>query len=98
MFKVYPRVIFYTRASHSFINHEFVKKHAFSVHNIPITLSVMLLDGSSVISTSMCSTLLFICEREFDVDLIILSLLEFDVILGMDWMPIIFRLYFDIFL
>ncbi|PKU60134.1 hypothetical protein MA16_Dca026479 [Dendrobium catenatum] len=77
-------VIFYTGASHSSINHEFVKKHTFSVHNMPITLSVMLLDRSSVISTSMCSTLLSICEREFDADLIILSLSKFDVVLGMD--------------
>ncbi|KAI0498688.1 hypothetical protein KFK09_019578 [Dendrobium nobile] len=85
--KYFPsRVLFDTGASHSFISQEFVMKHALDVCTMPTALSVLLPDGSRMSATLMCSTFLTICEKEFDVLLIVLPLLEFDVILGMDWM------------
>ncbi|PKU66256.1 hypothetical protein MA16_Dca014106 [Dendrobium catenatum] len=80
------RVLFDTGASHSFISQEFIKKHALNVYMMPTTLTILLPDGSNMTATNMCSTFLTICEKEFDVVLIVLLLLEFDVILGMDWM------------
>ncbi|PKU81483.1 hypothetical protein MA16_Dca023724 [Dendrobium catenatum] len=80
------RVLFDTGTSHSFISQEFIKKHALDVCTMPTTLLVLLPDGSSMIATNMCSTFLTICEREFNVVLIVLPLLEFDVILRMDLM------------
>ncbi|XP_020693238.2 uncharacterized protein LOC110107332, partial [Dendrobium catenatum] len=79
------RVLFDTGASHSFISQDFIKKHTLDVCTMPTVLSLLLPDGSRITATLMCSTFLTICE-EFDVRLVVLPLLEFDVILGMDWM------------
>ncbi|PKU70170.1 RNA-directed DNA polymerase [Dendrobium catenatum] len=80
------RVLFDSGASHSFISEIFCGK--INVEPVSFTpgLHVRLPAGNYLNASTICSIDFSIAGREFQADLIVLPLVEFDIILAMDWL------------
>jgi len=82
-------VLFDSRASHSFISHDCVKKLGLSTRDLGCELIVSTSASGQVSTNSACvGCSLEVEGRRFKVNLICLPLNGLDVILGMDWLSI----------
>ncbi|XP_020683951.2 uncharacterized protein LOC110100682, partial [Dendrobium catenatum] len=80
------RVLFDSGASHSFIAEIFCKKVHLELVSFTPGLHVRLPAGNYLNASTTCSVDFMIADRKFQADLIVLPLVEFDIILGMDWL------------
>ena len=81
------KILFDSGASHSFISHSFM----LALHLLPEYLDMPLsvatpLGDSSTLDLICRDCMVSLDNLEFGVDLIVLSMSEFDIILGMDWL------------
>ena len=79
-------VLFYSRASHSFVSQAFVRKHSIPLCDMQNPLLVNSLGGSMQASYRCLPTSLSLRGVEFKVSPIMLRTSGIDVIPGMDWM------------
>ncbi|KAD6454523.1 hypothetical protein E3N88_09229 [Mikania micrantha] len=80
-------VLFDSGASRSFISVKFVDHHSFVLAKLPYPLEVEIADSKSFLVYDIyhrCK--LTIDGEDYEVDLIPMSLGEFDVVIGMDWL------------
>ncbi|XP_022041993.2 uncharacterized protein LOC110944648 [Helianthus annuus] len=81
------RILFDTGANRSFISHRFIQHPKFTLTKLPIPLEVEIGDNKSFIVCDMCwNCKLSIDDKEYFVDLIPMSMGEFQVVIGMDWL------------
>ncbi|XP_028547385.1 uncharacterized protein LOC114578401, partial [Dendrobium catenatum] len=80
------RVLFDSGASHSFISEIFCEKVNVEPVSFNPGLHVRLPTGNYLNASTKCSVEFMINSRRFQTDLIVLPLVEFDIILGMDWL------------
>ncbi|XP_021991628.1 uncharacterized protein LOC110888410 [Helianthus annuus] len=81
------RILFDTGANRSFISHRFIQHPTFTLTKLPIPLEVEIGDNKSFIVCDMCwNYKLSIDDEEYFVDLIPMSMGEFQVVIGMDWL------------
>ena len=79
--------LFDTGATHSFISARFVKLIGLSPRPLDISLCVSTPLKDTIMSTLVCKDCkITISGHDQIVDLIILTMYDFDVILGMDWL------------
>ena len=80
-------VLFYSRASHSFMIQTFASKHDQKIIEVDKG-GYSISSAGATISTNQLvrDVLISIQEREYTMDLIVLPGLAIDVILGMSWM------------
>ena len=75
------------RATHSFISVPFTERHQIESHPIDGRMVVSVPNGDTMISERIVSgSRLVIQNKDFPADLIVLSIHDFDIILGMDWL------------
>jgi len=80
-------VLFDSRASHSFISHDYVKKLGLSTRDLGCELIVSTPASGQVLTNFACvRCLLEVKGGRFQVNLVCLSLEGLDVILGMEWL------------
>ena len=79
-------VLFYSRASHSFISQAFVRMHSIPLCSMKDPILVNSPGGSMQASYRCLPTSLSLSGVEFKVSPIVLRTSGIDVILGMDWM------------
>ena len=79
-------VLFYSRASHSFISQAFVRMHSIPLCAMKDPILVNSPGGSMQASYRCLPTILSLRGVEFKVSPIVLRASGIDVILGMDWM------------
>ena len=82
----YATVLFYSRASHSFISQAFVRNHSIPLCAMQNPILVNSSGGSMQASYRCLPTSLSLRGVEFKVSPIMLGTSGIDVILGMDWM------------
>ncbi|KAK8934166.1 hypothetical protein KSP39_PZI014581 [Platanthera zijinensis] len=80
------RALFDTGASHSFMSEEFVSRIGVPSSMAKDKLDVLLPNGCSMRVDRVCLVKIQIGDQEFDLQASLLPLVEFDVILGMDWL------------
>ncbi|XP_077221967.1 uncharacterized protein LOC143855786 [Tasmannia lanceolata] len=81
--------LFDSGSTHSFVSPKFAKHLNIPLQKLDLELSVKIPGGNSLITSGVyraCSV--DICGRNLSVDLISLPILDFDVILGMDWLTL----------
>ena len=83
---VHARVLFDPGATHSFASPFFASRLGKKLEYLDPSLSVSTPVGSVIVDRVIRSCLVLVGEFEYPIDLILLNLLEFDVILGMDWL------------
>ena len=82
------RVLFDSGATHSFISPIFADSLPRSKNTIRQTLGMVLPSGDNMLSSYWLRTVpVVVSEREMSVDLVILDLIDYDVIVGMDFLP-----------
>ncbi|XP_058208134.1 uncharacterized protein LOC131321144 [Rhododendron vialii] len=87
LFNSFARVLFDSGASHSFIATSFVYALELDIENLDSPLFVETpLGGKSSLSRICKGCELVICDHHFVFDFIVLDMLGFDLILGMDWL------------
>ncbi|XP_077223357.1 uncharacterized protein LOC143856961 [Tasmannia lanceolata] len=82
-------ILFDSSSTHSFVSPKFAKHLSIPLQKLDLELSVKTPGGNSLVTSGVyraCSV--DICGRNLSVDLISLPILEFDVILGMDWLTL----------
>ena len=79
-------ILFYSRASHSFISQAFVRNHSILLYAMKDPILVSSPGGSMQASYRCLLTSLSLRGVEFKVSPIVLRTSSIDVILGMDWM------------
>ncbi|KAL0555972.1 hypothetical protein IC582_004475 [Cucumis melo] len=83
----YALVLFDSGSSHSFISSAFVSHARLEVEPLPHVLSVSTLSGECMLSKEKVKACqIEIAGHVIEVTLIVLDMLDFDVILGMDWL------------
>ncbi|XP_039118126.1 uncharacterized protein LOC120254039 [Dioscorea cayenensis subsp. rotundata] len=87
VYSAYACVLFDSGATHSFISSAFVQKHALPTVVLDYDLSVATPVGDALVISKVCVN----CPVVFDnhmllADLYVMSMKDFDVILGMDWL------------
>ncbi|XP_027368243.1 uncharacterized protein LOC113874216 [Abrus precatorius] len=81
-------VLFDSGATHSFISMDCVKGLNLYVTELPYNVVVTTPTSKPVVTSWVClGYVMMVHGREFEVDLICLSLSQLDVILGMNWLP-----------
>ncbi|TYK04826.1 pol protein [Cucumis melo var. makuwa] len=84
----YAFVLFDSRSSHSFISSVFVQHVALEVEPLSSILSVSTPSGEVLLfKEKIKACRVEIANRVLDVTLLVLDMRDFDVILGMDWLP-----------
>ena len=74
-------------ATHSFISVPFTERHQIESHSIDGRMVVSVPNGDTMISERIVpGSRLVIQNKDFPADLIVLSIHDFDIILGMDWL------------
>ncbi|XP_020262437.1 uncharacterized protein LOC109838398 [Asparagus officinalis] len=78
--------LFDSGASHCFLSHRFVSTH--SLHITPLTTGWNINTGSGVLvaSSSYEACPVVICGKELFVDFLVIDLLSFDAVFGMEWL------------
>ncbi|XP_077232116.1 uncharacterized protein LOC143866802 [Tasmannia lanceolata] len=82
-------ILFDSGSTHSFVSPKFAKHLSIPLQKLDLELSVKTPGGNSLVTSGVyraCSV--DICGRNLSVDLISLPILEFDVILGIDWLTL----------
>ena len=75
-------------ATHSFIYAKFITLVNIEIQPIDCSMVVSLPTGDSIIADRVCMGCRVIIEgHEFRANLVLLDIQDFDVILGMDWLP-----------
>ncbi|KAJ0559852.1 putative nucleotidyltransferase, Ribonuclease H [Helianthus annuus] len=81
------RVLFDTGANKSFISNGFIRHPSFVLTKLPVPLEVEVGDNKSFIVCDVCrGCKLSIDDEEYLIDLIPMSMGEFQVVVGMDWL------------
>ncbi|KAJ0578601.1 putative nucleotidyltransferase, Ribonuclease H [Helianthus annuus] len=81
------RVLFDTGANKSFISHGFIRHPSFVLTKLSVPLEVEIGDIKSFIVCDVCQGCkLSIDDEEYLIDLIPMSMGEFQVVVGMDWL------------
>ena len=74
-------------ATHSFISREFIERVGIEMRPTECSMVVSLPTGDSLIANRVYrGSKVTIASHEFEVDLIVLYIHDFDIILGMDWL------------
>lgn len=80
-------VIFYSKATHSFISSTFVKLSRLVIRPLDVGLVVAPPIGKIVVcKREICRCPLSICENVLPANLVIFVMFGYDVILGIDWL------------
>ncbi|KAK1422205.1 hypothetical protein QVD17_25165 [Tagetes erecta] len=80
-------ILFDSGASRSFVSAKFVHHPLFVIEKLPIPLEVEIADNKNFLVFNVYrSCLLIIEDEDYEVDLIPISMGEFDVVIGMDWL------------
>ena len=75
------------RATHSFISGDFLGKARVETGPVDYSVIMSLPIGDSLVADQVyVESKVIISGREFEADLIVLNIHDFDVILGMDWL------------
>ncbi|XP_021971672.1 uncharacterized protein LOC110866830 [Helianthus annuus] len=81
------RILFDMGANKSFVSHGFIRHPSFVLTKLPMPLEVEIGNNKSFIVCAMCRDCkLSIDDKEYSVDLIPMSMGEFQVVVGMDWL------------
>ncbi|MFS8021878.1 putative transcription factor interactor and regulator CCHC(Zn) family [Helianthus anomalus] len=81
------RTLFDTGANRSFVSHRFIQHPTFTLTKLHVPLEVEICNNKSFIVCDMCRDCkLSIDDEEYFVDLIPMSMGEFQVVIGMDWL------------
>ena len=82
-------VLYDSGATHSFISRVCVEKLVLPVSSLKFDLIVNILASGSVLTSDLCLQCpVLIFYRQFLIDIVVLPLSQIDVILGMEWFPI----------
>ncbi|MCQ7285371.1 reverse transcriptase domain-containing protein, partial [Salmonella enterica] len=81
------RVLFDTGANKSFVSHGFIRHPSFVLTKLPMPLEVEIGNNKSFIVCDVCENCkMNIDDEEYAIDLIPMSMGEFQVVVGMDWL------------
>ena len=81
------KILFDSGASHSFISHSFMSRLQILPHLLVDPLAVATPLGNSSMLEYVCKDcVVALDDLQFQVELIVLFMSEFDIILGMDWL------------
>ncbi|XP_021979948.1 uncharacterized protein LOC110876076 [Helianthus annuus] len=84
---VLARVLFDTGANKSFVSHRFIQNPLFTLTKLPMPMEVEVGNNKSFIVCDICRECkLDIDGEEYSIDLIPMSMGEFQVVVGMDWL------------
>ncbi|KAF5803619.1 putative nucleotidyltransferase, Ribonuclease H [Helianthus annuus] len=81
------RVLFDTGANKSFVSYGFIRHPSFVLTKLPMPLEVEIGNNKSFIVCDVCENCTMnIDDEEYTIDLIPMSMGEFQVVVGMDWL------------
>ncbi|XP_021991459.1 uncharacterized protein LOC110888232 [Helianthus annuus] len=84
---VLARVLFDTGANKSFVSHRFIQNPLFTLTKLPMPMEVEVGNNKSFIVCDICRECkLDIDGEEYSIDLIPMSMGEFQVVVGIDWL------------
>ena len=87
LFDTDAHVLVDSGAIHSFISREFIERVGIEMRPTECSMIVSLPTGNSLIANRVYrGSKVTIASHEFEVDLIVLDIHDFDIILGMDWL------------
>ena len=87
LFDTDAHVLVDSEATHSFISREFIERVRIEMRPIECSMVVSLPTGDSLIANRVYrGSKLTIASHEFEADLIVLDIHDFDIILGIDWL------------
>ena len=87
LFDTDAHVLVNSGATHSFISREFIERVGIEMRPTECSMVVSLPTGDSLIANRVYrGSKLTIASHEFEADLIVLDIHDFDIILGMDWL------------
>ncbi|KAJ0519799.1 putative nucleotidyltransferase, Ribonuclease H [Helianthus annuus] len=84
---ILARVLFDTGANKSFVSHRFIQNPLFTLTKLPMPMEVEVGNNKSFIVCDVCRECkLNIDDEEYSIDLIPMSMGEFQVVVGMGWL------------
>ena len=87
LFDIDAHVLVDSGAIHSFISREFIERVGIEMRLTKCSMVVSLPTGDSLIANRVYrGSKVTIASHEFEADLIVLDIHDFDIILGMDWL------------
>ena len=87
LFDTDAHVLVDSRATHYFISREFIERVGIEMRPTECSMVVSLPTGDSLIANRVYrGSKVTIASHEFEADLIVLDIHDFDIILGMDWL------------
>ena len=87
LFDIDAHVLVDSEATHSFISREFIERVGIEMKPTECSMVVSLPTGDSRIANRVYrGSKVTIASHEFEADLIVLDIHDFDIILGMDWL------------
>ena len=87
LFDTDAHVLVDSGATHSFISREFIERVGTEMRPTECSMVVSVPTGDSLIANRFYNgSKVTIASHEFEADLIVLDILDFDIILGMDWL------------
>ena len=87
LFDIDAHVLVDSGATHSFISREFIERVGIEMRPTECSMVVSLPTGDSLIANRVYrGSKVTIASHEFEADLIVLDIHDFDIILGMDWL------------
>ena len=87
LFDTDAHVLVDSGATHSFISREFIERVGIEMRPTECSIIVSLPTGNSLIANRVYrGSKVTIARHEFEADLIVLDIHDFDIILGMDWL------------
>ena len=87
LFDTDAHVLVDSGATHSFISREFIERVGIEMRPTECSIIVSLPTGNSLIANRVYrGSKVTIASHEFEADLIVLDIHDFDIILGMDWL------------
>ena len=87
LFDTDAHVLVDSGATHSFISREFIERVEIEMRPTECSMIVSLPTGNSLIANRVYKgSKVTIASHEFEADLIVLDIHDFDIILGMDWL------------
>ena len=87
LFDIDAHVLVVSEATHSFISREFIKRVGIEMRLTERSMVVSLPTGDSLIANRVYrGSKVTTASHEFEADVIVLDIHDFDIILGMDWL------------
>ena len=87
LFDIDAHVLVDSGATHSFISREFIERVGIEIRPTECSMIVSLPTGNSLIANRVYrGSKVTIANHEFEADLIVFDIHDFDIILGMDWL------------